>query len=400
MNSRSLVLKPSSVAPLFYFGTLVSSVGSFAFNVALIAFMLRSGFHLGEASLIIAAQRFRPVLINAAWGHLTDSFSPCAIVAIAEGIAALSSVCLLIIWKGAGTSYFLLATLCIVRAIVVAFQVGSRSKITKYLSDESIVSNFRNAIWLNKATQGATLFGGFAGWVIIHYFSFKTAIVFDAITFLINGAIAFLIPNFEGYSKALNHFTLTWHQKFNDLFSFNRRSATLDILLMIPMMGTVAFMARLAGSDQSWIGIYMAGYGLAVWVSGYLERGITTKVSTFPFWIIMGASFIALGQLHSPSIMTLVILFFRDLAFWIIFHRISGHIQMDTPADRTGSVMSARNCIMTAILTSGEVLVGVWSNYVPIAAESLVRGMFAVSVSFYLFAMRVQKTACVDRPAL
>lgn len=400
MTSYTAKIKSTSIAPLFYFGTLISSIGSFAFNVALIAFMIRNGFHLGEASLIIALQRFLPVLVNGAWGHLTDSFPPCTTVAIAEGIAALTSVGLILIWSGASTNYGILATLCVVRAIVVAFQVGSRSKITKFLSDETFVSNSRNAIWLNKATQGATLFGGLAGWVIIHYFSFQTAIIFDAVTFLINGLIAFMIPNLDNYAKLSSSIVIGWHQKFNDLFKFNQRSATLDILLMIPMMGTVAYMARLAGTDQSWIGTYMAGYGLAVWTSGYLERGITSKISSFPYWIILGSCFLLLGKFHNPGILTLGILFLKDLSFWTIFHRISGHIQMDTPSSRMGSVMSARNCIMTGILTSGEVLVGAWSNVVPISTEAWIRGIMALSVGIYLFSIRVQKSVLSDRPAL
>ena len=98
---KKISFKTSAIAPFFYFGTLISSVGSFAFNIALIAFMLRNGFHLGDASIIIALQRFLPVLINGAWGHLTDNFSPCLTISIAEGLAALSSIALIMIWKNA-----------------------------------------------------------------------------------------------------------------------------------------------------------------------------------------------------------------------------------------------------------------------------------------------------------
>lgn len=400
MNITKPNINSAATAPLFFFGTLISSVGSFAFNVSLIAFMLQSGFHLGEASVIIALQRFLPVLVNAAWGHLTDEFSPCLTISIAEGIAALTSVALILIWKNGDTNYLSLVFLCVIRSIVVSFQAGSRSKITKHFSDHTYLSNSRNSIWLNKATQGATLFGGLAGWILIHYFSFKVAVIFDAVTFFINGIIAFIIPNFQNLSEDFSKIRMTWHQKFKDLYSYNNRSAKLDILLLIPAMGTVAYMARLAGDNQSWIGIFMAGYGLAVWTSGYLERGITSKISAAPFWIIFSLCFLVLGQFKGPGLLPLLILFIKDLSFWVIFHRISSHMQMDTPAPRIGSVMSARNCVMTAILTSGEVLVGMWSNVISVSTESWFRGLFGLCVGLIIYFTELKKYAVHDRPLL
>jgi MFS family permease len=393
-------LKKTSIAPLFYFGTLVSSIGSFAFNVALIAFMLKNGFHLGHASLIIGLQRLVPVLTTGFWGHLTDRLPSSLTVAFAEIIAGFSSVAIFLIWQGSQTNYSLLVILCVTRSIVVAFQAGSRCKITKIFSDHTYAGNSRNAIWLNKATQGATLFGGLVAWFLIRHFNFETAIALDGFTFLLNGLIAVLIPNFDSIQEKSESIRSSWTKKFHELFEFNSRSATLDILLVIPMMGTVAYMSRLAGNDQSWTGIFMAGYGLAVWVAGYLERDLTSKVPSCPFWIILGLSFAALGFLTSSNLVILSVLFVKDLSFWIIFHRISGHIQTDTPMSRIGSVMSARNCIITAILTSGEALVGAWSNIVPLATESLLRGFFAAGVGILLLTLSVKAESLADRPIL
>jgi MFS family permease len=391
-------MRKAAIAPLFYFGTLASSVGTFTFNIALIAFMLKSGFHLGHASLIIGLQRFTPVAVNGLWGHFTDRFRPSLTVAFAEAIAAVSSVALLLAWSGPHTNYALLVSIC-VRAIVVSFQMGSRCKITKLFSDETYAGNSKHAIWLNKATQGATLFGGLLSWIIIRYFNFETAVIFDAATFLLSGAIAFSIPDFANTKDECSD-DVSWHKKFSDLFRFNSRSARLDILLVIPMMGTVAYMARLAGSDQSWTGIYMATYGLAVWAAGFLERSTTSKVASCPFWIILGVSYLMLGFIPGPNFLTVLIFFVKDLAFWIVFHRISAHIQTDTPVSKIGGVMSARNCIITLILTSGEVLVGAWSGIVPLSVDSAWRGILAVSVGLVLIAVSTRKVALAGRPAL
>lgn len=391
-------MKKQTVAPLFYFGMLVSSVGSFAFSMALIAFMLKSGFPLWQATLIIGLRRFVPVLMTGAWGHLTDNLPARWTVAIAEGIAAVSSVILLFIWNGASTVYPVLAAVVIVRAVVVSFQTGSRAKITKLLSDDSYKENSRHAIWMNKATQGATLLGGLFAWLIIEKFNLQTAIIFDAATFVLNGVIVLLLPDLEANSAAAGR--VSWHQKFSDLFGFNRRAAVMDAVLALSMMGTMAYMSRLAGENQSWAGLYMASFGLAVWVSGYLERGVTSRLPTFPYWLTLGGSFFLLGQLQGPGILALSVFFIKDLSYWTIFHRISSHIQIDTPTDRIGGVTSARISIMTTILAGGEVLVGAWSNVVPVAADSWFRAFVAVGVGVYLVVNQCGKVALYDRPAL
>jgi MFS family permease len=391
-------VRRSTIAPLFYFGMLVSSVGTFAFSMALIAFMLQSGFPLWQATLIIGLRRFVPVVMTGIWGHLTDAVPARMTVAVAEGIAALTSIVLLLIWHGSSTNYPLLVAIIVARNVVVAFQTGSRSKITKLLSDDTYKENSRHAIWLNKATQGATLLGGLFAWVIIKYANLEIAIMFDAATFVLNGATVLFLPDLEIKSAAV--YRATWSQKFNDLFRFNKKAVLLDIVLAISMMGTMAYMARLAGESQSWGGLFMASYGLAVWISGYLERGVTSKFPTFPYWIVLAGSFLVLGALSGPSVLMLFVFFVRDLAFWTIFHRISSHIQIDTPADRTGGVTSARYSIMTLILASGEVLVGAWAGVVPIAAESALRASIALAVGLYLAIAGYKKVVLHDRPAL
>jgi len=385
--------------PLFYFGTLISSVGTFAFNLSLIAFMLKSGFHLGEASLIIGLQRFIPVLIMGLWGQYTDKWSPKATVAVAETIAALTSMALIFIWIGSETNYFLLASVCILRSVVVSIQVGSRSKITKLLSQESYQHNSKHAIWLNKATQGATLFGGVLGWLIILHFSLETAIYFDAFTFLLNGLIILWLPqiqNQESEKPTLSN----WKQKFTEYFSFNKRAALLDIFLAFSMMGTMAYISRIAGKDQSWAGIFMGSYGLAVWVAGYLERGFTSKYSTIPYWLLLGLSFFTLGRFSEPGFMVLGVLFIRDLCYWIIFHRISSYIQVDTPASKMGSISSARLSIMITILALGEILVGSGSSYVSVSEESTLRACIGFALGGYLWFTAQGRSRVYDRPTL
>lgn len=393
-------MKTRTIAPLFYLSTLVSSIGSFTFNMSLIAFMLQSGFHLGHASLIIGLQRLVPILVTGIWGHLTDRLSPRKTVAVAEILAAFMSVSLLLLWNGGKTFYPGLVALCVLRSVVVSFQAGSRIKITKILAGDGYKNSSKHAIWFNKATQGATLFGGAFAWFFIKFLSMKAAIAFDALTFVFAGAAAWLISTdaAENTTPAKED----WHQKFKDLFKFNGRAAAFDIILAVAMMGSVAFQSRMAGHDQSWAAAYMAGFGLAVWVAGFLENGVTSSFSSTPFWLLLGVSFCGLSLLTKPGVLSLSVFFIKDLSYWILLHRIASHIQTDTPVQRMGSVSSARMSIMIAILATGEILVGAWSSVVPLWAETILRGSVGLGVGLYLLAARARYMVAVanDRPAL
>lgn len=393
MNNRQ-------VSFLFYFSSLISSIGSFTFNIAMIAFMLKADFHLAHASIIIALQRFVPIVVTGVWGHLTDRFPAKSTIVFAEILAAVMSAILFVLWNESETNYLIFTGVAVVRSVIVSFQIGSRTKITKLLSDSTYSSNAKHATWFNKATQGATLFSGVIAWIIISKFSFETAIILDALTFLIGGLAAILLPDLEKNLSRSDGHVAKWHQKFTDFFAYNRHAAILDIFLAVSMMGTVSFMARIAGQDQSWAALYMASFGFAVWVAGFLERGVTSKFSTSPFWIILGLGFLLLGSGNTTGIFTLLVFFIKDLAYWIIFHRLSSHIQMDTPVSRMGSVSSARMSIMVAILAAGEALVGMWSGGVSIGTETLMRASVGVGVGVYLMALNQRKVIIYDRPML
>ncbi len=396
-------MKSKWVAPLFYLGTLISSVGSLTFSVCLIAFMLQSGFELWQASLIVGFQRLIPVVATGIWGHLTDELKPQLTIFWCEIVAAFTSVALLIIWKANSTPYLMLLALCVARAVIVSFQTGSRTKLAKALSDDSYSSNSKNAIWFNKATQGATLFSGLIAWFIIQHSNFEMAVLLDFATFALNGLIVFKLPIASvetDKSVADTKPTASWRQKFKDLYHYNPKAATLDLILAVCMMGTMAFMSRAAQSDQTWIGKYMASFGLAVWVAGFLERKVSSRISSFPFWMGLGFSFIILALSGAPSWITLGIFFIKDLCYWILLHRISSYIQSDSPLKLIGSISSARMAIMVAILGLGEVIVGAWSSLLPLWGDAGLRGALAIAVGLVVVFQSKSVGAPNDRPTL
>lgn len=363
----------------FYSGTLLSSVGSFVFNICMIAFMTKAGYGLFEISLILGLQRLIPLLITGLAGHLTDRIAPRLNVVLSEFIAAVTTLGILWAWSEVRDAYFALLAFTVLKASVVAFQAGSRAKITKLLSESSYQSNAKNAIWFNKATQGAMLFAGVCAWPIIIYADFQTAIWFDLLTFAVNGLIVYFLPIGKSQSGTPT-VASSILGKFRDFYRFNPRAAVLDLFLALSMMGTTSFTARLAADDQHWMAILFAGYGLAVWIAGYMERYELLKHHSRVLWAGLAFSYAVVGFFPGSGFLTAGLTLSKDIFYWLLLHRISSHIQMDTPESNLGSVTSARVTQMIFILASGELLVGSYAKALPVWADGLWRGIFCLLV--------------------
>ena len=370
----------SNMASWFYLGTLLSSIGSFTFNICLVAFMAQGGFDLFHISLILGLQRLVPIIIAGLFGHVTDDISPRLTIVCAELGAAVASLGILWAWERGASGYWLLVAFSLLKTSIVAFQAGSKAKVTKLLADSTYASNASHAIWFNKATQGATLFAGLCAWPIIKYSTFETAIWFDLATFSLNGIIVYFLPIAEPVREKVIAIAEGVLSKFRDFYHYNPRAAVLDLLLAISMMGTTSFTARLVGDDQKWMALLIGIYGVAVWCSGYIERGRFLSERTLTLWMGLGGSYMLLGLFPGMGWATVGLAFCKDTFYWLLFHRISSHIQMDTPQDKMGGVTSARMTQMVLVLASGELLVGSWSKIVPVLGDGLWRAVFCLLV--------------------
>lgn len=393
-------MRAAAVAPLFYFGILISSIGSGTYAYALLAFLLKNGFSLADAALIMGLQRLLPTLVIGVWGHYTDRWSPRVTIVAAEALAAVLSLALLWVWQEGQTNLQLLTLLTVGRSIIVSFQLGSRAKITKILSGSTYAGNSRHAMWLNKATQGASLFSGALAWMFVTYSSLPAVILFDLATFALNGLLVFFLPAFATGDDSTADATepMSWYSKFRDFFVFNRQVFLLDVVLFVGTGGLVAYAARVSGSEPGWTGLFVAAYGLAVWAAGFAERSFTAKLPSAPFWLAMGATFLALGQFQSPSAtllpVALVVSFAKDFCFWIIFHRLSAHVQASTPLKMMGSIASARNVLVVVVSAGMEIVVGAWTPFVSLPVESVLRALPLIAVGVFLFARTpVQESA-------
>ncbi len=228
------------------------------FTISILGFMLLEGFDLFQASLIIGASKLVPILISTFFGDKADQLSPRKTIVLTEFGAALCSLGVLWSWDHGTQAYWYLASFAVFRSVLLSFQSGSKAKVSKELGDTTYNSQSKQAIWLNKATQGATLFAGVLGWVAIKFVNFETVIIFDAITFIINGVILYRLSVQE--SQGAPGLISSVFSKFKSLYSYNKKAATLDLLLAVTSLGYSSFLARLAGTNEAMIPLLMLAY--------------------------------------------------------------------------------------------------------------------------------------------
>ena len=391
------MISAKQTSALFYLGTLISSVGSMALAIALVGFMLAGGFDLLKIGLVIGISRFVPVLISIFVGHRLDAYSPRWTLLVTEVAASFASILLFVGWNSLDKNFSFILVAMVLRSIFTSAQTGSRSQITKLLSQDDYKSNSRNAVWLNNVTQGATLFGAAIAWIAVKYSSLEVVIAFDALTFIINGLILYILP--INLAPSVSNIKVSAFTKFKDLYRINGWAASLDALLVLSVMGANSFSARLAGADESWMPLFVLSYGVSVWLSGFVERGQFVQRQRHLFWILLGVTLILLGQFKEPSFAMWIVCFVKDIAFWMIFHRIASHIQHDTPKDKIASVTFARNAQVISIFALGEIAVGAWQKYLSLETECLLRAGVCV-VAIVLIATVGQREQTLEKAHL
>jgi hypothetical protein len=386
----------------FFAGLLISSIGGMTFSVGLIVFMMKAGFSLFQVSIIIGISRLVPIAVSTLLGDVSDQVSARKMVFTAELVAGLTSVGIFVAWRSSGQIYPALLVLCVIRSTILALQSGSRNKLVKELSGAGYESNAKNAVYYNKATQGATLFAGLLAWLAFKYVNFEAVIALDAITFFVNGLLLLTVSSAEE-ARPNNPppKNLSIIKKFRDLYAYNPRAAGLDALLALAMMGGASFNTRLSGDDQQWNPIFLIAYGLAVWVAGWIERSNVASRLGVSLWFGVGVSYVALG-LVSPGWALIGLSFIKDTFFWILFHRITTAIQVDTPQEVIGSVSHARSAQMVTILAIGELAVGAWQSVLSVEADALWRAVLccAIGISLSLREYPFKVRSSHERPIL
>lgn len=365
----------------FYFGTFISSLGSQTFSIGLIAFMKAAGYSLWRIGFVIGAMQAANIFVTLLWGETADRLPPKKVVIWTELASIL--IAPLLAWSWAkGPDYFSwLLFAAVLRASILAVQAPGKNKIAKILSKHDSGSNAKRAIWLNKVSYGAIFFAAGLSWLAINFSQFLYVILFDAITFFINGLILLFCLQVPPNATSTGTRIL---KKFSDLYRYCGRFALADLLLTVALCGGNVFIVRFAGEKEEWIPIYLASYGLAIWTTGFLQRIKWVQRQHALFWVGLAASFFLLANHPGEGVVTLLCLLISDHFYWLLYHKYSAQIQVDTPLEHMAAVSSARTVQMLAVIAIGEFAVGAWSGEVSVYWEAIWRGLFSLIVALFI----------------
>jgi len=367
---------------LFLLGIFISSIGSTTFIIGLMAFPLKMGVSAAIIGAAIGTARITGVLVNFFWGPIGDRVNPRKLILIGEIGALLCSVVVLATSIHLTNDNYLLFIIAVgARSIFTGIQSASIQKVGKAFDDEMGLSG-HFAKYLNKATFGSIFFAMIISLIFLKYGSFSMIIIFDAITFLINGLLLLasvkpLQSEVSSEPKKINLLRV-WTDNKN-YFTQCQKLPHLDMLLAIAMMGANTLNVVLLIKHPNLIPYASGVFGLAVWLSTPIQNYLNLKKETL--WLLLGASIGAQGFLIDNPVALLSCSFLRNISYWILYNYISTQIMKNSKAEMFASISSGRQATINMIGAVGEFWVGL--KLTPVFIETVWRGILSVIGSFY-----------------
>lgn len=368
-----------------YWGTMISSLGTFTFPGATVGILTQMQFAIWQIGLLMSLTRAGTILGNFIFGDISDRFDAKKVVLLTEIIAFVLSGLLMFTWS-LGAAYFPVFALCVfLRFITISVGGPGRNVLLKVLSDQYNKSHFHSAITLNAVTYGPGVVGSILGFFAIKYFSYYWVLGFDAITFIINGIIiSFFVKSQTSPSRASKS---SLFSKFKIYFSHSKL-VFFDVLLAIPFMGTNVLMARLSDGIGYRVPVLLATFGLGAVIAPFLLRLRHNNWTHSMGYISIAASFLGILFLRDSFVAVVLWVLLRNVGYWYLFNLYTGHFQAREDTKSLGSLFSARSFIVTSLLGIGEFLAGSFGEIVSLNLDLSIRAV--ITVTILLLSLRVK----------
>ncbi len=255
----------------------------------------------------------------------------------------------------------------VARAAFISLQGTAFGKTTK-LIDQELGAKGQFSLLVNKATFGTIFFAMLISLVIVQYGSLATVIAFDAVTFALNGLIVFFC--LKGPTRSVD---LSGHQTNKqrvapspgaNLVYYARTFPSiyrLDFVLALIMCGANTLNARVYSLHPEYIPLASGAFGLAVWLAGPLDRW--RKLPEFMLWLVLAGTLFAQGLLSDYPQILLALSFFRNLAYWVIYNRITIQLTRYAKADEFAQLTASRMSMTILVGALGEWWVGATARF-------------------------------------
>lgn len=375
-------MSPSRQSTAYLLGIFLSSLGSLTYISGLVTFLPAFQVATVYIGVLFAAIRLTSFLVNITLGHIGDEIDPRKVVIFCEFASLIGSLIIFISWPLSST--LMQATFLIGNVIRVGFVSVQAASIQKYAQtlDRALSGQGTMAVLLTRAMQGSLLFGGLLSFVFLKYLSLHWLIIFDAVTFLMNGFMVFAFQSGEltPASSTRTLRKLNFRINFLTYFQRHRSLAIEEALVTLTQMGSNTLIVMLFVNSPNFIPFAVAGFGAAVWISSWIVNNMNERYwKSQSVWLVYAVAIFAQGLFSQSPIATLAFCFVGYICFWLIINRIVKKLMVDCPPEIYSEVSSSRGSVNLAIFSIGEIWVGL--KVFPMFFEMLWRATLAILAS-------------------
>ena len=368
-----------------YWGTIISSLGTFTFPGATMGILMQQDAPLWKIGFVMGLTRLGTLVGTFFLGDISDRVDAKKVVFTTEILAFLLSCLLILSWKMGDNGFSLFSLAVFFRFVVISVGAPGRNKMIKALTDEYNKNHFHSAVLLNAATYGPGVVGSLLGFFAIKFFSYNWVLIFDAATFILNGAIIYWLIDTNPIIQPNN---LKIFQKFQIYFS-HRKLFLFDILLTLPFVGTNVLMARISNGVGYRIPLLLSTFGLGAIIAPILLQNKTINKNHSIGHLTVLSSFLGLIAFQQNFLISSLFVALRNVGYWYLFSLYTGLLQTRENIKSIGSLFAARSFILTLLLGLGEFMFGIIGSSISLGTDLWIRA--SVMICLYLLSLKVQK---------
>lgn len=386
MRKYHLISYRYKTETFFFASVFFSSLGTLLFQFCFVIFALSKGWNITQVGIAIGVSRLVQIISMSIFGDKGDKQNPQTLLICSEFAGAILNALIAICWTfNSDFAYFAILSLMIFRSSIISLQIPLRAKISKLLAKDLKSTNHKLAIILNIATQGTVLFAAIISLFFYHYLNFYWVLLIDSLTFICSGLVIWKLMFFDVIKFQKNTVEISIWNKFKHYYLVNQKLFWIDLLLNIPVCGTQALFIRLAFKNSDNFGILWMLYGTAAILTGPIVNKFYHLWRNPILWIALGFGFIMLSNSNLNNISHILICGLIYFFYWILAHALDAEYQAETNTNYFAAVTAVRNITAIGIISIGEIFVSIGASFWTISLESIIRGLFSISVGLIIY---------------
>jgi MFS family permease len=375
-------IRPRHLAA-FFSGSFISQIGTYVFIFGMMFFPAQAGWTPFQIGFLLSITHFSVVVGILKWGDLGDRISPKTLLVRVEFIAMVCSLIFMFCWQfNTPISRYMFIFFVGIRSMFIAIQSPSKNKYLKLITSEHQKSK-KFSMLLTAINQGSGIFSSVLCLIFFNKFTFMTSMLFDAITYLINGLLILSLPELPIAPSP----KFSFKDRFKTYLSIDKFLSFKDITASIAITGISMLMVRLSVENKD-LAFYLGGtFGLSFWIGGLILHRLSIKHIDHYIWPLYALAYFLLSFAQS-DVEKILGMAFVCLMYAMLMQTYVSTWQHEAKVESISSVFSIRNIILTLTLGLGELLLGKFSTVLTLQNELQLRAAFTAVIFIIIIFIR------------